>query len=121
MFKFPWTKRREARAAAELAEKNRRDEERARRLAAIRSSNHWTGQNRNSQPASTFDSFPALASLDPGPATSAPAAHRSMIGAGGTFDGGGASGSWSSSKSCASSSFSDSGSSDGGPSCGGAD
>jgi hypothetical protein len=122
-FTFPWTKRREARKAAE--QKARQDAEFVSAIVAVSMRGHERAQRaladvskapRRTSQASTTYSAPA----DTGAPSSnwAPASAPSHLAAGGgTFDGGGASGDWSGSSCSSSSSDSFSGSSDSGSSC----
>lgn len=141
-FTFPWTKRREARKAAEqkaraaaaawsaIFDAGKRAEER-RRLAAQRARASAIEPPRRTGLANVpFDGY--LAESRQGEAVvdapmaaamrnyfdSAPASTSShLVAGGGTFDGGGASGDWSGSGCSSSGSDSSSGSSDSGSSC----
>lgn len=122
-FTFPWTKRREARKAAE--QKARQDAEFVSAIVAVSMRGHERAQRaradvstapmRASQ-ASTIDSAPENigAPSNNWPLAGAP---LHLAAGGGTFDGGGASGDWSSSACSSSSSDSSSVSSDSGSSC----
>ena len=124
-FKFPWTKRRDARLAAEQEERDdahRRflinTSERAkeqRRLDAQRARASAIEPPRHTGLASVpYDGYIAQG----GVLTGAPESVTARpAGGGGTFDGGGASGDWSSSACSSSGSDSSSGSSDSGGSC----
>ncbi|PKV47976.1 hypothetical protein CLU92_5451 [Janthinobacterium sp. 61] len=122
-FTFPWTKRREARKAAE--QKARTEADFVRAIVAVSMRGHERAQRaradvstapRRTSQASTTYSAPA----DTGAPSSswAPAIAPSHLAAGGgTFDGGGASGDWGGSSCSSSGSDSSSSSSDSGSSC----
>lgn len=125
-FTLPWTKRREARKAAEqkarddaiwrlILDAGKRAEER-RQLNAQRARASAIEPPRRTSQASTAYSAPQ----DTGAPSSswAPASAPShMVAGGGTFDGGGASGDWGGSSCSSSGSDSSSSSSDSGNSC----
>lgn len=103
-FKFPWTKRREARQAAE---------QKARDDAAWRAIIDAGKPLRAGLASVPFDGYTAQGGAFTGP----PERVTARPAGGGTFDGGGASGDWSGSSCSSSSSDSSSGSSDSGSSC----
>lgn len=122
-FTFPWTKRREARQAAE--QKARQDAEFVSAIVAVSMRGHERAQRaradvstapRPVSQASTIYSDPDNNGAPP--SSWAPASAPShLVSGGGTFDGGGASGDWGGSSCSASGSDSSSGSSDSGSGC----
>ena len=124
-FTFPWTKRREARLAAEqkarddaawraIIDAGKRAQER-RRLDAQRARASAIEPPRRAGLASVpYDGYIAQGGVLTGAPESVTAREA---GGGGTFDGGGASGDWSSSACSSGGSDSSSGSSDSGSSC----
>lgn len=122
-FTFPWTKRREARKAAE--QKARQDAEFVSAIAAVSMRGHERAQRaradvstvpRRASQASSIYSAPENNGAPP--SSWAPASAPShLVAGGGTFDGGGASGDWGGSSCSSSGSDSSSSSSDSGSSC----
>jgi hypothetical protein len=107
-FKFPWTKRREARKAAE--QKARASVIESPRRAGLASVPH---DGYIAQDGVLIGSAESAAP----PVSGLPTWQGHGLAGGGTFDGGGASGDWSGSSCSSSSSDSSSGSSDSGSSC----
>lgn len=118
-FTFPWTKRREARKAAE--QKARQDAEFASAIVAVSMRGHERAQRahadaRCASQASAIYSAPENNGAPP--SSWAPASASShLVAGGGTFDGGGASGDWGGSSCSSSGSDSSPSSSDSGSSC----
>lgn len=120
-FTFPWTKRREARKAAE--QMARQEAEFVSAIVAVSMRGHERAQRargsaiepprRAGLVSVPFDGYTAQG----GVFTGAPESVTERPVGGGTFDGGGASGAWSGSSCSSSSSDSSSGSSDSGSSC----
>ena len=125
-FTFPWTKRREARKAAE--QKARQDAEFVSAIVAVSMRGHERAQRaradvstaptRASQASQASTIYSAPENNGAPPSSWAPASAPSqLIAGGGTFDGGGASGDWGGSSCLSSGSDSSSSSSDSGSSC----
>ena len=123
-FKFPWTKRREARQAAEqkarddaawraIIDTGKHAEDRRRLDAQRVRASAIEPPLRAGLASVPFDGYTAQG----GAFTGAPERVTALPAGGGTFDGGGASGDWSGSSCSSSSSDSSSGSSDSGSSC----